>query len=152
MARSNRVFAGSWAGAVCFGVLWMGCSGGGAPPPQPQAVGGPAQTTVVTVSGPDGASVTVPPGASATPVSIANWENAGRGVTVAAAQKTGEISLPVAVTVFPDEVYRAPESWARRAYPKLIYFHEADRGGHFAAWEQPQLFAEELRAAFRSLR
>jgi pimeloyl-ACP methyl ester carboxylesterase len=96
--------------------------------------------------------VTVPPGASATPVSIANWENAGRGVTVAAAQKTGEISLPVAVTVFPDEVYRAPESWARRAYPKLIYFHEADRGGHFAAWEQPQLFAEELRAAFRSLR
>ena len=80
------------------------------------------------------------------------WENAGRGVTSAAAQKTAEISVPVAITVFPDEVYRAPETWARRAYPKLIYFNEADKGGHFAAWEQPELFAAELRAAFRSLR
>ena len=80
------------------------------------------------------------------------WENAGRGVTSAAAQKTTEISLPVAITVFPDEVYRAPETWARRAYPKLIYYHEVDKGGHFAAWEQPQLFSEEMRAAFRSLR
>jgi pimeloyl-ACP methyl ester carboxylesterase len=80
------------------------------------------------------------------------WENAGRGVTSAAAQKTAEISLPVAITVFPDEVYRSPETWARRAYPKLIYFNEVDRGGHFAAWEQPELFAAELRAAFRSLR
>ena len=80
------------------------------------------------------------------------WENAGRGVTSAAAQKTAEISLPVAITVFPDEVYRAPETWARRAYPSLIYFNEADKGGHFAAWEQPELFATELRASFRSLR
>ena len=80
------------------------------------------------------------------------WENAGRAVTSAAAQKTAEIALPVAITVFPDEVYRVPESWARRAYPKLAYFHEVDRGGHFAAWEQPQLFAEEMRAAFRPLR
>jgi pimeloyl-ACP methyl ester carboxylesterase len=80
------------------------------------------------------------------------WENRGRGVTSAAAQKTNEISVPVAVTVFPEEVYRPPETWARRAYPKLIYFHEADKGGHFAAWEQPELFAAELRAAFRSLR
>jgi pimeloyl-ACP methyl ester carboxylesterase len=80
------------------------------------------------------------------------WENAGRGVTNAAAQKTAEISLPVAITVFPDEVYRAPETWARRAYRNLIYFHEVDKGGHFAAWEQPELFAAELRAAFRSLR
>jgi pimeloyl-ACP methyl ester carboxylesterase len=80
------------------------------------------------------------------------WENAGRGVTSAAAQKTAEISLPVAITVFPDEVYRAPETWARRAYRNLIYFHEVDKGGHFAAWEQPELFAAELRAAFRSLR
>ncbi|HYY98711.1 MAG TPA: epoxide hydrolase [Pyrinomonadaceae bacterium] len=80
------------------------------------------------------------------------WENAGRGPTSAAAWKTSEISLPVAVTVFPDEVYRAPETWARRAYRNLTYFHEVDRGGHFAAWEQPQLFSEELRAAFRSLR
>lgn len=81
-----------------------------------------------------------------------HWENAGRGPTSAADQKSAEISLPVAITVFPDEVYRSPETWARRAYPKLIYFKEVDRGGHFAAWEQPLLFSEELRTAFRSLR
>ncbi len=81
------------------------------------------------------------------------WENGARGsVIVSTAQKTAEISLPVAITVFPEDVYRAPETWARRAYRNLIYFHEVDRGGHFAAWEQPQLFASELRAAFRSLR
>jgi pimeloyl-ACP methyl ester carboxylesterase len=80
------------------------------------------------------------------------WENAGRPVTSSAAQKTAEISVPVAITVFPDEVYRAPETWARRAYPKLAYFHEVDRGGHFAAWEQPELFAQEMRAGFRPLR
>jgi pimeloyl-ACP methyl ester carboxylesterase len=80
------------------------------------------------------------------------WENAGRGVTSAAAQKTAEVSLPVAITVFPDEIYRTPETWARRAYRNLIYFHEADKGGHFAAWEQPEIFAGELRAAFKTLR
>ena len=81
------------------------------------------------------------------------WENGARGsVIVAAAQKTGEISLPVAITVFPDDVYRAPETWARRAYRNLIYFHEVEPGGHFAAWEQPELFSAELRAAFKSLR
>jgi pimeloyl-ACP methyl ester carboxylesterase len=80
------------------------------------------------------------------------WENAGRGVTSAAAQMTDQISIPVAITVFPDEVYRAPESWARRAYRNLIYFHQAEHGGHFAAWEFPELFAAELRAAFKSLR
>jgi pimeloyl-ACP methyl ester carboxylesterase len=81
------------------------------------------------------------------------WENGARGsVIVAAAQRTNEILLPVAITVFPDDVYRAPETWARRAYRNLIYFHEVDRGGHFAAWEQPELFSAELRAAFRSLR
>ena len=81
------------------------------------------------------------------------WENGARGsVIVAAAQKTDEISLPVAITVFPDDVYRAPESWARRAYRNLTYFHEVDKGGHFAAWEQPELFSAELRAAFRPLR
>jgi pimeloyl-ACP methyl ester carboxylesterase len=81
------------------------------------------------------------------------WENGGRGsVIVAAAQKTAEISLPVAITVFPDDVYRAPETWARRAYRNLTYFHEVDKGGHVAAWEQPELFSAELRAAFRSLR
>ena len=59
----------------------------------------------------------------------------------------------MAVTVFPSEQYQAPRSWAERAYPdNLIYFNQVDRGGHFAAWEQPQLLAEELRAGFRSLR
>jgi len=58
----------------------------------------------------------------------------------------------VAFTVFPDEVFRAPHSWAEQVYPNLIYFNEVDRGGHFAAWEEPQLFSEELRAAFRPLR
>ena len=63
------------------------------------------------------------------------------------------ISIPFAISVFPDELYQAPRSWAERAYPNnLIYFNELDRGGHFAAWEQPQLFAEEMRAAFTSLR
>ena len=62
------------------------------------------------------------------------------------------VTIPVAVTVFPGEQYQAPRSWAEQAYPGLLYWSEADRGGHFAAWEQPQLFAEELRAAFRSLR
>jgi pimeloyl-ACP methyl ester carboxylesterase len=67
-------------------------------------------------------------------------------------QKTQEIALPVAISVFPEDVYRPPESWARRAYRNLSYYHEVDRGGHFAAWEQPALFSEEVRAAFRPLR
>jgi pimeloyl-ACP methyl ester carboxylesterase len=63
------------------------------------------------------------------------------------------ITLPYAISVFPDELYQAPRSWAERAYPtNLIYYHQVDRGGHFAAWEQPELFAAEMRAAFRSLR
>ena len=63
------------------------------------------------------------------------------------------ITIPFAISVFPDELYQAPRSWAERAYPdNLIYFNELDRGGHFAAWEQPQLFCDEMRAAFRSLR
>jgi pimeloyl-ACP methyl ester carboxylesterase len=62
------------------------------------------------------------------------------------------VSIPVGVSVFPDELYRAPRSWAERAFPKLIHYNKVDRGGHFAAWEQPKLFSEELRAAFRSLR
>ena len=80
------------------------------------------------------------------------WENDNRSNTSAAVQKTAEIALPVAVTVFPGEIYRAPKSWTQRAYRHLVYFNEVDKGGHFAAWEQPQLFSEELRAAFRSLR
>ena len=89
---------------------------------------------------------------SATSAARLYWENRDQNLTSAASQKTVEISVPVAVTVFPQEVYRAPETWARRAYRNLIYFHEADRGGHFAAWEHPELFAAELRAAFKSLR
>jgi len=62
------------------------------------------------------------------------------------------VSVPVAVSVFPDEIYKAPRSWAERAYPKLIHYNKLEKGGHFAAWEQPKLFSEEVRAGFRSLR
>jgi pimeloyl-ACP methyl ester carboxylesterase len=65
---------------------------------------------------------------------------------------TKGVSIPVAVSVFPGEQYQAPRSWAERAYPKLIYYNQLDRGGHFAAWEEPGLLASELRAAFQSLR
>jgi pimeloyl-ACP methyl ester carboxylesterase len=64
----------------------------------------------------------------------------------------GVVAVPVAVSVFPDELFPAPKSWAERAYPKLIYFNKHDKGGHFAAWEQPQLLVEDVRAAFKSLR
>jgi pimeloyl-ACP methyl ester carboxylesterase len=80
------------------------------------------------------------------------WEYGGRSPALSGPEKTDEIDLPVAITVFPGESYRAPESWARRAYRNLIYFHAVDKGGHFAAWEQPELFSAELRAAFRPLR
>jgi pimeloyl-ACP methyl ester carboxylesterase len=62
------------------------------------------------------------------------------------------VSVPAAVSAFPDELYQAPRSWTERAYPKLIYYNKLDKGGHFAAWEQPELFSAELRAAFRRLR
>jgi pimeloyl-ACP methyl ester carboxylesterase len=62
------------------------------------------------------------------------------------------VKIPVAVSVFPDEIYAAPQNWAERAYPKLIHYNKLDKGGHFAAWEQPQLFVEEMRASFKSLR
>jgi pimeloyl-ACP methyl ester carboxylesterase len=65
---------------------------------------------------------------------------------------TKGVKIPVAVSVFPGEQYQAPRSWAEKAYPNLIYYNEVDKGGHFAAWEQPELFATEVRAAFRSLR
>jgi pimeloyl-ACP methyl ester carboxylesterase len=75
------------------------------------------------------------------------WEN------TAAFFDAKDITIPFAISVFPDELYQAPRSWAERAYPhNLIHYHRLDRGGHFAAWEQPQLFSEELRTAFRSLR
>jgi pimeloyl-ACP methyl ester carboxylesterase len=79
------------------------------------------------------------------------WESA-REAAAAAGQVPPEVTLPVGFTVFPGEIFRAPRSWVDKAYPNLTYFHEADRGGHFAAWEEPELFAQELRAAFRSLR
>jgi len=62
------------------------------------------------------------------------------------------VTIPVAVSVFPDEIYAAPRSWAEKAYPKLIHFNRLDKGGHFAAWEQPAAFSEEVRTSFRSLR
>ena len=80
------------------------------------------------------------------------WENRNLNLISAGDQKTNEIKVPVAITVFPDEVLRAQESWARRAFPTLTYFNEVDRGGHFAMWEYPELFATELRVAFRPLR
>ena len=62
------------------------------------------------------------------------------------------VSIPVAVSVFPGEQYEAPLSWTEKAYPKLIYYNKLEKGGHFAAWEQPMIFVAELRAAFKSLR
>jgi pimeloyl-ACP methyl ester carboxylesterase len=62
------------------------------------------------------------------------------------------VAIPVAVSAFPDEIYTAPRSWTERAYPRLIYYNRLTKGGHFAAWEQPAIFTEELRAGFRSLR
>ena len=79
------------------------------------------------------------------------WENNTNNFN-AVEQKTAEIKIPVAITVFPGEIYQAPKTWAERSYKNLIYFHEVNKGGHFAQWEEPQLFAEELRAAFKTLR
>jgi pimeloyl-ACP methyl ester carboxylesterase len=62
------------------------------------------------------------------------------------------LAIPVAVSAFPDELYQAPRSWTEQAYPKLIYYNKLDKGGHFAAWEQPELFSAEIRAAFKSPR
>ncbi|PLU71826.1 hypothetical protein BMJ22_23985, partial [Sinorhizobium medicae] len=62
------------------------------------------------------------------------------------------IKIPAAITVFPGEIYQAPKSWAEKAYHNLIYYNKVDKGGHFAAWEEPDLFSSELRAAFKSLR
>jgi pimeloyl-ACP methyl ester carboxylesterase len=62
------------------------------------------------------------------------------------------VTIPAAVSVFPDELYEPPRSWAEQAYPNLIYYNKVDKGGHFAAWEQPELFSAEVRAAFRPLR
>jgi len=77
------------------------------------------------------------------------WENWGSSFF---AVKGVNAAIPVAVSVFPDELYPAPRSWAERAYPKLVYYKKHDKGGHFAAWEQPQLLVEDVRAGFKSLR
>ena len=79
------------------------------------------------------------------------WEN-GQGAARTAGQAPAQVTVPVGFTVFPGEIFRAPRSWVQKAYPTLAYFHEVDRGGHFAAWEEPELFATEIRAAFESLR
>jgi pimeloyl-ACP methyl ester carboxylesterase len=81
------------------------------------------------------------------------WESGrAQAAALAAGQAPPEVSLPVGFTTFPDEIFRAPRSWVEKEYPNLTYFNEVDRGGHFAAWEEPELFSTELRAAFSSLR
>ncbi len=80
------------------------------------------------------------------------WETRQVIQAAASGQKPPDLSLPVAYTVFPGEIFQAPRRWAEKVYPNLTYFNEAEKGGHFAAWEEPQLFVEEMRAAFRSLR
>jgi pimeloyl-ACP methyl ester carboxylesterase len=79
------------------------------------------------------------------------WEDAlARAQILASGQAPPEVSLPVGFTSFPGELWRTPRSWVESSYPNVSYFNEADRGGHFAAWEEPQLFTEEMRAAFRA--
>jgi pimeloyl-ACP methyl ester carboxylesterase len=79
------------------------------------------------------------------------WEN-GRAAALARGQSPPAVSLPVGFTTFPDELFAAPRSWVEQAYPTLVYFNKVDRGGHFAAWEEPRLFSEEMWAAFRTIR
>jgi pimeloyl-ACP methyl ester carboxylesterase len=79
------------------------------------------------------------------------WEG-GRAAALAAGQAPAEVKVPVGFTTFPGEIFRAPRSWVEKSYPNLTYFNEADKGGHFAAWEEPELFSKEIRAAFKSLR
>jgi pimeloyl-ACP methyl ester carboxylesterase len=81
------------------------------------------------------------------------WENGQAAAHAAASgQAPPPVSLPVGFTTFPGEIWQSPRSWVEAGYPNVTYFHKAERGGHFAAWEEPQLFSEEIRAAFRSLR
>ena len=79
------------------------------------------------------------------------WENT-QAAARAAGQARPEVKLPVGFTTFPGEIFRAPRSWVEKSYPSLSYFNEVDKGGHFAAWEEPELFATEIRAAFKPLR
>jgi pimeloyl-ACP methyl ester carboxylesterase len=90
---------------------------------------------------------------TATSASRIYWEETqGIVAALATGQMPPKLSLPVAFTVFPNEIFQAPRSWADKVYPNLIYFHEADKGGHFASWEEPDIFSQELRAAFKTLR
>jgi pimeloyl-ACP methyl ester carboxylesterase len=77
---------------------------------------------------------------------VAEWHARASG------QAPPEVSLPVGFTTFPGEIWRSPRSWVEQSYPTLTYFNEVDKGGHFAAWEEPELFSTEVRAAFRELR
>jgi pimeloyl-ACP methyl ester carboxylesterase len=79
------------------------------------------------------------------------WES-GRATALAAGKAPAEVSIPVGFTTFPDEIFRAPRSWVEQSYPSLTYFNRTERGGHFAAWEEPEVFSSEVRAAFGSLR
>jgi pimeloyl-ACP methyl ester carboxylesterase len=90
-----------------------------------------------------------------TGASAARWDwelGQAQAKALAAGQAPPEVSLPVGFTTFPGEIFQAPRSWVEQSYPNLTYFNEVDRGGHFAAWEEPELFCEEVRAAFRSLK
>jgi pimeloyl-ACP methyl ester carboxylesterase len=79
------------------------------------------------------------------------WED-GQALAHASGQAPPEVSLPVGFTTFPGEIWRTPRSWVENSYPYVTYFNEVDKGGHFAAWEEPELFSTEIRAAFRALR
>jgi len=80
------------------------------------------------------------------------WEAYGPDALAAGREAPPAPTIPVGFTTFPGEIWRTPRSWAQKGYPTLTYFNEVDRGGHFAAWEEPDLFAQEVRAGFKSLR
>jgi pimeloyl-ACP methyl ester carboxylesterase len=80
------------------------------------------------------------------------WEAYGPDAPAAGRQPLPRPTIPFGFTTFPGEIWRTPRSWVEASYPNVVYFNEVDRGGHFAAWEEPELFSEEIRAAFRSLR
>jgi hypothetical protein len=81
------------------------------------------------------------------------WESGvAQAQAAASGQTPPQVSIPVGFTTFPDEIFAAPRSWVEAGYPTLEYFHKAEKGGHFAAWEEPEVFSTEVRAAFKSLR
>jgi pimeloyl-ACP methyl ester carboxylesterase len=80
------------------------------------------------------------------------WEAYGPDAPGAGQDPPSDVRIPVAFTTFPGEIWRTPRSWVEKSYSNVVYFNEVDKGGHFAAWEEPEIFATEMRAAFRSLR